>query len=447
MSTVHSATARLLEQPSRQVHAPSFAAAAAVDRSGLGFWLVVFAAIFNVGLCFIETRGWMKISNLVVAIVELAIMGLGVLAIRRSVMPRTALLLALCVAFVIGMKLVNPDLSVKILHDFGIMYIFYKLGLSASPGQALRLVRLLMAVVLALGFFELLFTDAFERTFDVWSYYVDKGVIAQTTVNYSGTNLFLSGDRGALSRTFFPSLLGSHRVSSIFLEPVSLGNYATIMFAWCISTTIGSRRTRGIILALSLLCIVLADGRFAGGCCALMALTRLLPLERSRLFVFLVPVVIMTALTLLGATDELQGTVPAIMSDDFHGRLLFSGRLLDYWNFPQWFGLLPSQVYTADTGYAYVVNNLGLPMALLLLALFALHPAVRPEAGRMKMLVTIYIATSLCIGASIFTIKTAALLWFLYGVANRPAALIWSGIGVPARERARSLATVFQTAR
>ena len=114
---------------------------------------------------------------------------------------------------------------------------------------------------------------------------------------------------------------------------------------------------------------------------------------------------------------------------------------------PSGSGCCASQVYTADTGYAYVVNNLGLPMALLLLASFALHPVVRPEAVRMRALIAIYIATSLCIGASIFTIKTAALLWFLYGVANRPGALIWSGIGVPARERTRSLAAVFQAAR
>jgi putative polymerase len=36
----------------------------------------------------------------------------------------------------------------------------------------------------------------------------------------------------------------------------------------------------------------------------------------------------------------------------------------------------------------------------------------------MKAMISVYFATSLCIGASVFTIKTAALLWFLYGTTN-----------------------------
>ena len=36
----------------------------------------------------------------------------------------------------------------------------------------------------------------------------------------------------------------------------------------------------------------------------------------------------------------------------------------------------------------------------------------------MKAMIIVYMATSLCIGANMFTIKTAALAWFLYGAAS-----------------------------
>ena len=366
-----------------------YGVAVASDRLKLGAWLVLASAVFNVGLCFINTRHWTMVTNAEIIVTELMIMTVGLVAIRDRLTMAMMQLAALTVALLIGMKLINPTLNLKILHDLAIMCIFYKLGTTASRQEASRLVWILMAMVLAVGIFELLFTATFGDILDVWSYYVNKGVIGQNTVNYSGTNLYLSGDRGALNRTFFPGLLGSHRVSSIFLEPDSLGNYAVIMFAWCMSSTTGTRRARRCLLALSVLCFILSDGRFAAGCCAAMLVIRLTPLIRSRLVVFLMPLMVMVALTITGSLNELQGILPRIEIDNLGGRLLFSARLLDYWHLPQWLGLAPSQVYTADTGYAYVANNLGLPLALLFLALFAMHRPATPEAVVMKSMVSV----------------------------------------------------------
>ena len=46
----------------------------------------------------------------------------------------------------------------------------------------------------------------------------------------SSDRLFISGMRYE-GRTLLP-FLGEHRVSSIFLEPVSVGNFGAICFAW-----------------------------------------------------------------------------------------------------------------------------------------------------------------------------------------------------------------------
>jgi putative polymerase len=186
-----------------------------------------------------------------------------------------------------------------------------------------------------------------------------------------------------------------------------------------------------VLFFLAALCVVLADSRFAAGCCILMLLLRLTPLYRSAFVVFIIPICVMMLLTMAGSLHELPGVLPSILSDDLSGRLLFSGRLLDYWNLPQWFALAASQVYTADTGYAYTINTLGLPLTLLYLGLFAFHRTATREATIMKACLSIYFATSLCVGASVFTIKTAALLWLLYGALNAPGR-------VPARRPSRS---------
>jgi putative polymerase len=42
----------------------------------------------------------------------------------------------------------------------------------------------------------------------------------------------------------------------------------------------------------------------------------------------------------------------------------------------------------------------------------------------MKAMMSVYFAASLCVGASVFTIKTAAIIWFLYGAANAARAAL-----------------------
>ncbi len=350
---------------------------------------------------------------------ELVILMGGLFAIRHHLTSGAVQISGLIALYLISAKLINPGLDLKILHDIAIIYIFYKLGTLASIETGNRTLWTIMMIVLAVGFFELLLPATFSQFFDVWSYYVDKGTIGQNVVNYSHSNLFVSANRGSLeARTFLPGLLGTHRVSSVFLEPVSMGNFASITFAWCLSISSGKRWNQVILILLAAVCIVLSDSRFGSVCCMIMLFLRFILPVKSGFVVFLMPVLTVFALTITGAFHEMPGVLPSIQEDNFPGRLLFSGRLLDYWNLRQWLGIAASQVYTSDTGYAYVINNLGLPLSLFLLAIFAAYMTKSKEAVTMKAMIGVYLATSLCVGASVFSIKTAALLWFLYGTTN-----------------------------
>jgi len=382
--------------------------------------LVYCASLFNLFLCFLNTRHWASVSANGVILVEVIIICVGLWCVRDQVGRATLQLVFILTLYLMGMKLLNPDVNLKILHDIAIMYVFFKLGTLSSIEQGNRTLWATMIIVLGIGAFEFLRPDDFGNVFDVWSYYVNKGVIGSDVVNYAHSNLFLSGNRGDASmRTFLPSVFGAHRISSIFLEPDSMGNFAAIGFAWCLSTRAGSSRGRILLLALCAFCVVLADSRFASICCAAMLILRQITFLRSKAFIFFTPVAVLIALTLEGSLKPMPlPALPFILDDDFTGRLLFSARVLDSWGLTQWLGASVSQVYCADTGYAYVINNLGLPFSLILLLLFALSPERRPEASWMKSMMAIYYAASLCVGASVFTIKTASILWFLYGATN-----------------------------
>jgi len=385
--------------------------------------LVLAAVSFNTALCFFSTQSSRHISNAEVAAVEIMIMAAGLYFCRHLVSAQAMRIAGLITLFVIGLKFINTGLELKILHDIGITYIFYELGRATSIRESNRVLWIVMAIVLLVAAFEVLLPTQFGKVFDVWSYYVDKGVISATTINYSKTTSFISGSRGGQeARSFLPSILGAQRFSSVFLEPVSMGNFSVITFAWCLSTKLGDWRLRALLVGCAAACFVLADSRFAAACWMLMLLFRMTPLHRSRFVIFCLPLLALLALLVNGSLHDMPGVVPAIVNDDFPGRLLFSGRLLDSWGFTQWFALAPSAVYTSDTGYAYVINNLGLPLALLLLGAFAFHKPATPEGLAMKAMVTVYMAASLCIGANMFTIKTAALCWFLYGAASSLAA-------------------------
>jgi putative polymerase len=99
-------------------------------------------------------------------------------------------------------------------------------------------------------------------------------------------------------------------------------------------------------------------------------------------------------------------------------RLLYSGRVLLDFDIFNWLGIEASRGQTFDAGYAYVISNVGLiGFALFWLWFMSL-------SGRSRYLYAFrntsaaYFAALFCISASQFTIKTAALLWFLMGVLS-----------------------------
>ena len=409
---------------------------------------LIFSAIaFNAVLCFINTSV-APIHNSYVVGSEVLIVAIALLACHRTIEPKdvfiigAVLLYTALLAFIRSGLSPGEDLNLKISRDFLIPVVFLLLGKSVGDTKvADRIVYFATGLLLAFALFEYFFLDAYLRIFAVVEYYVARGTLDAANPALQWANgLMLNGIRPEElgGRVLLPSLLNEHRVSSLFLESISLGNFGSLVVFWAILRSSMERRLRFWSVAAGIAMIILADNRFNATFLGLGLLILLITPRLTTPAVFVMPIVVVGGLCLEALTSPVQYE-PYLEGTTFQDRLLFSGRILADLDFLNWLGIGATTAYTLDTGYAYVISGLGVVgFAVAWCWLMSLKGNNRYFYA-FRNTVAAYFAALLCISQSQFTIKTAALLWFLLGVlsmardaASRPAG--------PPRDGAMSLA-------
>jgi putative polymerase len=385
--------------------------------------LVVFAAVLlNFVLCFIDTNVF-RVNPLVVISSEILLIATAFSLIWYRSTVLYIFLLVLSVYF-FSVMLVRSDFDPKIIRDLLIPFVFFFLGnYLGSVRSCDRLVTLLILLALGSALFEWLALDTYLHYFDVIRYYVARGteshLDADSALFIRGTDtaagLYVNATRFQ-ERTLLP-FLGSHRISGMFLEPVSVGNFGAIAFAWVLL------RNRGRIwtlvaksLAIATI-LVLADARFGFYFCVFtLVLYLAAPIIRPTML-FLAPFLVM-----IGLVAYAGGYWQEAPSNELAGRLMHAADSLVELDPRQVFGLSISDVfiggYAGDSGYGYLLVKLGLVGLTAIWALFIYAPVFDRDAWRFKIFIAFYAVSLLSISASLFTIKTAALLWFLYGTLN-----------------------------
>jgi putative polymerase len=195
--------------------------------------VMIAAVIYQAVLCLLNTMGIRTSAAFVGASEALIILACVPFLIRR--LSKGAIVLALLAgAYVCLASLVTGQLNIKALRDLIIPLCFLWLGWNLGrPELVDRILKYIIAIVLFMGFFELLLLDTYTQFFDIFGYYISTGNLQPITEYERESRLQLNGIRPeGIGRTLLPGLLGSHRVSSVFLEPVSLGNFATLIAAW-----------------------------------------------------------------------------------------------------------------------------------------------------------------------------------------------------------------------
>lgn len=375
---------------------------------------VLFATIvFNPLLALVNANA-MTVGRMHVVLAEVAIVSAAMgLILWRRVTPMLpwAGLLWLLIAVFLALSFIRGDLDPKLIRDVLLIPVFAMLGMVFAGASLVRLFAVMQVTVLAVMIFEALAPTAFGDMLDIAQYYIDtRGFEAEDFWNEE-SKLFASATRPG--ERFLPIGFELHRLSSLFLEPVSLGNWAVVM---TIATVTLWRRmgasARAFFLISIALILVGCDGRLATVTCAvILAGAWLFERTPARIALLYLPAAVLCAMGLA----YLLGLQPG--PDDFGGRLAHTVDLLKQFTVGALFGIDHDLLdgAAADSGLAYFLLTQSLVgVVAIWLAICLLMPD-RPQGRILTHGTALYVAMVLLVSYSLFSIKTAAALWFLFG--------------------------------
>ena len=228
---------------------------------------------FNFILCFLNTNGF-PITTLYVQLCEGFIISSALIISLKKINIREYLFFAAVFLYSILMILIRAATSVygsidlQAARDLIIPIAFYLLGTRARSLRDVDNILTLSAILVAIGtVFEYFFLDTYLKYFNVILYYFARGSVTAKQLAEVASDLYVSGIRPE-GRNLFP-FLGDHRASSIFLEPVSPGNFAVILFYWAIIRSFSEKRINYLLFVISLFITIMSDNRFGLYMCGL----------------------------------------------------------------------------------------------------------------------------------------------------------------------------------
>jgi putative polymerase len=377
----------------------------------LTFWILIGAATYQLMLCFLHTHVFAMRASIVGLAEFVLYTGCLIVMVRRLHLEFTAIL-TLVAAYLLFLALMRGTLDFKGFRDIIIIILFYWLGRTmGSIEMADRILKVVIGIVLVVGFFELCFVDLYSRVFNVFSYYVSQGGLTNAPNWAKGSSLALNGMRPeGIGRTILPSLLGNHRVSSIFLEPVSLGNFAVIIAGWGLSKNRDEWRKMLFFLGAAAIMITLADSRYGLLTVACLVFMRMIFVGRMHTLAILLPAICVGMLV----------TIVLVMagnhSDNILGRLYVTGATLMQFGPQEIFGFKGFDLNFGDMGYAVVLTRFGLVFFTICWIGFWMIKMEDERGVRFRAYVALYMSLILAVsGTSLMALKTAGILWFLVG--------------------------------
>ncbi len=378
---------------------------------GLPSRIVAGAVLFNFFLCFVNTR-LTGISETHVILSELILVSLA--AAYGFVRPDPGryywlIVLILQFVFLAFLSVFREEIMIRQLRDVMIMPVFAALGLAAYRADFTGTLLKLSAFIGAVALFEAFFLDVFTDFFNIREYFIAKGYDPDS-FEYVDGDVFVSGIRPG--ERFFPFPIEIHRISSVFLEPVSLGFYAFISGLYFISMKDRLPRNQVITaIFLTLLLIWMGDARMALGSLVLVIVFRFL---FSRLDHRLSALIFLASLAV--SVFVVESGMFNLGGEGFGARALWMVERLVSTKDGQFFGLAPYSEEMVDSGLLYLIGTQGVFGFLL----YWLPPIIfkgkfSPEARVYWFGASLFLSFGFMISYAIFTIKTAALLWFCYG--------------------------------
>lgn len=389
------------------------------------FVSVLGATIFNFFLAYVNTQLFPVTSQMVILGELLFISMAFFVAAGRGIGLYIAL--GVFISYMAFLLVMQGSSDPKPIRDALIPIVFIFAGMRlADPRFANLLVTVAIIVTIVVGLLEYIDVDRYLNYVNVLGYYLAKGAVKLDEVFGQTRGLFISGMRPE-PRTILP-FIGQHRVSSIFLEPVSAGNFGAIAYSWALFSK--NMRFRYIMMAGALSVVCFADARFGLLTCILVTVAypfyHLIP----RQIWLVIPFIILAAFTTYGIATGTDGGDNGVA-----GRLAVTSSLLVRLPLNVVLGIETTDQFVADSGFAYTLTQFGIFGFIGLWAAFVFIPSKSKRGWIYHSMVIIYFLMLLLISNSGYSIKTGALMWFLLGTAlampqkepNAPRSLYPSG--------------------
>jgi len=387
------------------------------DDAGVAPVLLVFCAVlFNAGLAIINGHIAPLSANVVIGM-EVAVVAAAHAIILRHYRPQMLPwygMIVVVVLFALERAIVIGAFDPKYVRDVLLIPTFVLLGMATPKHRLTPLIVVLHLIVVAGVLFEAYFTPAYSHLFDVREYYIATRPFQATDFWNASSDLFVSATRP--EERFF-NFVDFHRISSVFLEPVSLGNYVVIITAFiCAYYRQLSVKVRAFLIIGNLIALIGCDGRFAAVSSALIIMaTFVAPWLPRRSALLYLPLV------LAGAVIFVLAAHPDWTQDNFPGRVAYGVEMLRRYEVWEWFGNSDRLVGpAADSGIAYTITTQSI-VGLAAFWVFLVLNAKERTVEQIKYLhaLCIYIALTMLVSYSLYSIKTAALLWFIQGSFQR----------------------------
>ncbi len=383
--------------------------AAPVWRTRAIMALVVVAVSYNLPLSIINAHLF-TVSRSALIGVEALLMGASLLLILsnwRAEFTRWTLMNGCFLFLALILAQLRQSFDPKSFRDTLQFAVFIMLGMVLPYGDTRRLFVGIHIAILVIMLIELTFPDQYGAFVDTRDYFI-------TSRGFTPEQLGDSELFGALhggDRYIFP-FLGWNRASSIFLEPLSLGNYASftavlLVLFW----RDWSPKWRAFMVISSFVIFVGSDGRFGGVSAALIVLLApLLARLPTMMALAYLPLGILTArvLSRVLAWDPLQDTFTGRMARGMKG--LFKLETTDLLGYA-----IPTPAM-ADSGIAYLVVGQSLIGVIMLQLFLYVQPGLHRRDQRLVINATgLTFALSILVSISMLSIKTAAFYWLLIG--------------------------------
>lgn len=337
--------------------------------------------------------------------------GLGLAILRwRPEMTRWLMMIVAFFALSLLLALLRQTFDPKSFRDMLMFAVFIMVGMTIPLPRLRRALVALHIVILAVMVIEVSVPEQYGAALNPRSYVMSTRGLTEDQTSLSGdTDLF-----GAIrpdERYLLPQL-GWNRASSIFLEPLSLGNY--VSFATLVILLFWGDwrwRERVFMVAATLVILVGCDGRFAAvSAIVLLLMAPIVTRLPSMLAIAWLPLAVIA-----GRIASLSlGWNP--LEDNFTGRI---ARGMKHLFRMDWFdalgGSIPTQAL-ADSGISYLVMSQSVVGVVMMQLFLYLQPGLeRPEQRLVLHGTALTFALSILVSISMLSIKTAGFYWFLVG--------------------------------